>query len=420
MEEAARLDDADPIGSYRDKFHIPTNWIGEPVIYFCGNSLGLQPRTAMEFVDHEIRQWREIAVEGHFSGTHPWVPYHRFVAEGLAEIAGASVDEVVAMNALTVNLHLLMVSFFRPASGRTRIVIENRAFPSDRYAVESQLRFHGLDPAEHLVELQPRDGETALRTSDIVEFLDTEGSSVALVMLGGVNYYTGQFFDIAAITEAAHRNGCTMGLDLAHAAGNVPLRLHDWGVDFAGMCCYKYLNAGPGAVGAVFIHDRHIRDQALPRFDGWWGNRRLTRFEMSHEFDPNLTAEGWQISNSPIFSVATLRASLEIFESATMPALRRKSMQLTGYLEKALLALPNRTFEIITPSNPEERGAQLSLRFRSNGRKTFEALKDADVVCDYREPDVIRLAPAPLYNTFTEAQRFVEILHAVSSQAKSD
>ncbi|MFV1979901.1 MAG: kynureninase [Rhodothermia bacterium] len=410
VEEAARRDESDPLAVYRERFHVPVNWIGEPVVYLCGNSLGLQPIGAIDFVEHELRQWREIAVEGHFTGTHPWMPYHEFVTDGVARIVGALSAEVIAMNTLTVNLHLMMVSFYRPSGKRRRIAIESRAFPSDRYAAASQISFHGLDPATDLVELEPRTGEHTLRTSDIVEFLDREGSDIALVLLGGVNYYSGQLLDIPAITEAGHRNGCVVGFDLAHAVGNVSLQLHDWDVDFAVWCSYKYLNAGPGGIAGAFVHERHLTDRSLPRFAGWWGHEKSSRFSMPRSFKPIPTAEGWQISNPAILTLAALRASLEVFDSVGMDRLRKKSTELTRYLESALLSIDNRPFEIITPSSSDERGAQLSLLFKKNARESYEALKIADVVCDFREPDVIRIAPVPLYNTYADAQRFADII----------
>lgn len=413
MEAASRLDKADRLASFRDEFHIPVNWIGEPVIYFCGNSLGLQPKSATEYVEHELRQWREIGVEGHFSGSHPWVPYHEFVAEGLARVVGAMQEEVVAMNSLTVNLHLMMVSFFRPTPERSCIAVEHHAFPSDRYAAASQLSFHGLDPATNLLELRPREGEHVLRTDDVLDFLSRNGDSIALLLLGGLNYYTGQLFDMERITEMARQKGCVVGLDLAHAVGNVPLALHDWNVDFAVWCTYKYLNAGPGSTGGVFVHQRHHDDAGIPRFAGWWGHDKESRFSMPDEFSPILSAEGWQLSNSSILPLAALRASLEIFDRAGMEHIRQKSVQLTNFLEEGLRALESDSFQIITPDDPTERGAQLSLLFPQNGRMVFEALVTSDVVCDFREPGVIRVAPAPLYNTFSDVARFVRIMREV-------
>jgi kynureninase len=413
------MDRADPLASFRSRFHIPKRKDGTDSIYFCGNSLGLQPKTAREYVMQEMDDWQTMGVEGHFHAKHPWMPYHELLTDQTARLAGALPAEVVVMNTLTVNLHLLLVSFYRPTGARHRIVIESHAFPSDRYAVESQIRFHGFDPSSSLVELKPRNGEDALRTDDILAFLDREGRSVALVMLGGVNYYTGQAFDMAAITEAAHRQGCVAGYDLAHAAGNVLLNLHDWNVDFAVWCSYKYLNAGPGGPAGCFVHERHARDHTLPRFAGWWGHNKTTRFQMGPDFDPIPGAEGWQLSNPPILPLAALRASLEIFDEATMSALRAKSELLTGYLAFLLRGQQSAVFRIITPDNPPERGCQLSLLFSRNGRGVFDHLTAQGVVADWREPDVIRIAPVPLYNTFEDVYEFARLFQSVVGSRES-
>lgn len=407
---ARRLDDADALAPFRERFHVPSAPVGGEQIYLCGNSLGLMPRAAGRAVEEVLADWREKAVAAHFDVEHPWMPYHEFVREPLARLVGARPDEVVAMNSLTVNLHLMMVSFYRPTRERHRIVIEKGAFPSDRHAVASQIAWHGFDPEKSLVELAPREGEHHVRDSDIEQWLDEHGAEVALVLWPGVQYYTGQFFDLDRITRSAHAAGAAAGLDLAHAAGNLPLSLHDTGCDFAVWCSYKYLNSGPGAVAGCFVHERH-GEADLPRFAGWWGHDKKTRFRMGPEFQPTPGADGWQLSNPPILALAPLRASLEIFDEAGMDALREKSILLTGFLEFLLRERLQNAVEIITPANPASRGCQLSLRVRRGaGREMFSRLSGHGVVCDWREPDVIRVAPAPLYNGFKDAYRFVEIL----------
>lgn len=397
--------------NFRDQFHLPLGENGEPLTYLCGNSLGLQPKRAAELVGEELEDWHRLAVEGHFSARRPWMPYHEIVTDPLARLVGARPDEVVAMNSLTVNLHLMMVSFFRPAGARRKIVIERGAFPSDRHAVMSQLRFHGLDPVADLIELEPRDGEHTLHEEDIEALLAREGETIALVLLPGVQYYTGQYLDIERLTKAARAQGCAVGVDLAHAAGNLPLELHDWGPDFAVWCHYKYCNAGPGAVGGCFVHERHAESFDLPRFAGWWGHDKATRFKMGPEFVPMAGAEGWQVSNPPILSLAPLVASLEIFDAADIRTLRARSLQLTGMLERLLDKRLGDYIEVITPREPERRGCQLSLRLRDgDGRAVHDALGEAGVVCDWREPDVIRVAPVPLYNTAEEIEHFVGVL----------
>lgn len=408
-EFAAAADREDSLAGFRKRFHIPQLPEGGDAVYFTGNSLGLQPKTARDYINTELDDWARLGVEGHLHARHPWLPYHEFVTESLARLVGAKPIEVVAMNSLTVNLHLLMVSFYRPTPERCRIVIEKGAFPSDQYAVESQLRFHGID-TESLNELTPREGEAILRTEDILELIDREGESIALLMLGGVNYYTGQAFDMAAITEAGHRKGCVVGFDLAHAAGNLELKLHDWEVDFAAWCSYKYLNAGPGGIAGIFVHERHARSFDLPRFAGWWGHDKATRFLMGPEFVPLAGAEGWQLSNPPIFQLATLRASLEIFDEATVPTLRAKSKRLTGYLEYLLRQIATDRIEVITPADPQQRGCQLSIRVRDADKQLFDAITSRGVFADWREPDVIRVAPVPLYNSFSDVFRFSEII----------
>jgi kynureninase len=408
-EIGVSMDAHDPLGAYRERFYVP-QFEGRDAVYFTGNSLGLQPKTARKYIEEELDDWARLGVEGHLHARHPWLPYHEFVTASLARLVGAKPVEVVAMNSLTVNLHLLMVSFYRPTSERYKIVIEKGAFPSDQYAVESQLRFHGHVKATGLIELVPREGESCLRTEDILETIDREGDSVALILLGGVNYYTGQAFDMRSITEAGHKKGCVVGFDLAHAAGNLELHLHDWGVDLAAWCSYKYLNAGPGGIAGAFVHERHAHSFDLPRFAGWWGHDKETRFLMGPDFLPLAGAEGWQLSNPPIFQLAALRASLEIFDEATMPALRERSVRLTNYLERLLHEINTDRIDIITPSQPEERGCQLSIRVKNADKSLFEAITVRGVIADWREPDVIRAAPVPLYNNFEDISRFCEIL----------
>lgn len=409
-EFAARLDGDDPLGPLRSEFYIPRSPTRRDAIYFTGNSLGLQPKRTRAYIGEELDDWARLGVEGHLHARHPWLPYHEFVTEPLARVVGAKPIEVVAMNSLTTDLHLLMVSFYRPTSDRFKIVIEKGAFPSDQYAVESQLRFHGYHPSTALIELAPRDGESTLGTDDILDAMDRDGDSVALVMLGGVNYYTGQAFDIRRITEAGHRKGCIVGFDLAHAAGNLKLELHDAGVDFAAWCSYKYLNAGPGAIAGIFVHEKHARSFDLPRFAGWWGHDKATRFLMGPDFVPLPGAEGWQLSNPPIFQLAALRASLELFDKAGMEALRTKSELLTGYLAFLLTQIETDRISVITPSDPAERGCQLSIRVRNADKSLFAEITEKGVIADWREPDVIRVAPVPLYNSFTDVFGFYEIL----------
>ncbi|MHC4414163.1 MAG: kynureninase [Planctomycetota bacterium] len=409
---ATHMDEIDPLRGYRTRFHIPRRPEGEPVIYFCGNSLGLQPRGVGAVIEQELDDWARLGVDAHFGGRTPWYSYHEVFRERGARLVGARAGEVVMMNSLTVNLHLMMVSFFHPTAERHKIVMEYPAFPSDLYAVRTHLGTRGLDPDHSLVQLRPPEGEHAIRTEEVEAFLDEHGREVALVLLGGVNFFTGQVFDMARITAAARRAGCTVGLDLAHAAGNVVLKLHDWDVDFAVWCSYKYLNAGPGAVAGCFVHERHGRDHARPRFAGWWGDDPQTRFQMhlQRDFVPQPGAGGWQVSNPPILSMAPLRASLEMFDEAGMAALRRKSQLLTGYLRYLLQRGSSGGFEIITPVEPEAQGCQLSILVREQPKQGQHALAAEGVVCDLREPDVLRVAPVPLYNTFHEVWRFSRIL----------
>lgn len=410
---AQNYDHNDDLRRFRERFHIPRDKNGNEAIYFTGNSLGLQPKTARSYVVQELDDWATFAVEGHIHAKNPWLPYHEFLTDKMAAIVGAKPIETVVMNSLTVNLHLLLVSFYRPTTDRHKIIIEKGAFPSDRYAIASQIRFHGFDPATSLIEIEPRPGENVLRTEDFVEAIQREGPSLATILLGGVNYYTGQAFQMREITAAGHAVGAVVGFDLAHAAGNLDLHLHDWGVDFAAWCSYKYLNAGPGGVAGAFVHERHADCPELPRFAGWWGHDKSTRFQMGPEFHVLRGAEGWQISNPPIFQMAALRASLEIFDEAGMSALRAKSVKLTGYLESLIANIGNDRISVITPSDPEQRGCQLSIRVKGGERSLFEKLTDRGVVADWREPDVIRVAPAPLYNSFEDAFRFAEMLRSV-------
>ena len=405
---AAAMDEQDSLRRFRERFYFPKRHDGSDCVYLCGHSLGLQPKSVRDYIDQELHDWAELGVEGHFRGKHPWMPYHRLLTDQTARLVGAKSAEVVVMNTLTVNLHLMMVSFYRPTSTRHKIVVEGSAFPSDQYAVKSQIRFHGFDPATSLVELKPRSGESTLRTEDVLALIEREGESIALVMLGGVNYLTGQAFDMAAITKAARAKGCKVGFDLAHAAGNLKLELHDWAPDFAVWCSYKYLNGGPGCIAGCFVHERHANAVDLPRFAGWWGHVQDTRFKMGPEFHPTPGAEGWQLSNPSILTMAALRASMDIFDEAGIAALRDKSVSLSGYLEFLLDNLKSDHFSITTPRDPNWRGAQLSLRIPKNGRAICDRLTEEGIIADWREPDVFRVAPAPLYNSYADVYRFVE------------
>ncbi len=411
-EFARRLDSEDPLRGFRERFHIPPGPDGSPSAYLCGNSLGLQPRAAAEVVAGELEDWARLAVEGHDNARRPWYPYHEQFRDPLSRLVGALPHEVVAMNSLTVNLHLMMVSFYRPSGDRNKILIEYPAFPSDRYAVQTQLRHHGVDPAMGLLELRPRDGEHTIRDEDVAETLRRNGDEIALVLLGGVNFFTGQVFDMRRITALARAAGCRVGLDLAHAAGNVPLQLHDWDVDFAAWCSYKYLNAGPGAVAGCFVHERNAADTSIDRFGGWWGNDQASRFQMHlvPDFQPRPDADGWQISNPPVLAMAPLISSLELFDEAGMEALRAKSVRLTGYLEWLLGRLPEGRAEIITPADPDQRGCQLSLLVGGDAAATQSKLTAAGIVSDFRRPNVIRVAPVPLYNSFHDCWRLGEVL----------
>ena len=410
---AAELDAADPLRGFRDEFHLPRHGGGEQR-YFCGNSLGLQPKAVRGALLDELDDWARLGVEGHFHGRHPWMPYHAFVREALAEVVGAQPSEVVAMNSLSVNLHLMMVGFYQPTRARHAILIEAGAFPSDRYAVESQIRFHGFDPATSLIELEGDEADGTISMAALERVLAERGREIALVLWPGVQYRTGQAFDLREITRLGHAQGCTVGFDLAHGAGNLDLQLHDSDCDFAAWCSYKYLNSGPGAIAGCFVHERHAHSER-PRFAGWWGHDQATRFQMGPEFRPTPGADGWQLSNPPIMALAPLRVSLEVFQRAGMARLRAKSLQLTGYLEALIRARLADRLQIVTPSEPERRGCQLSLRVvggRERGRALFEFLGNNGVVGDWREPDVIRISPAPLYNSFDDVRAFADAVAA--------
>ena len=413
-EFAEQADQDDPLRSFRDEFLIPQE-DGHPKTYFLGNSLGLQPKRTREFIDRELKKWQDLAVDGHFRGDNPWFTYHQNTKQYLAELVGAEESEVVMMNNLTTNLHMLLVSFYRPVSGRYKVIMEAGAFPSDQYVIESQVKFHGYDPEDAIIELTPGEGEFTLRTEDILKVIDENKDESCLLFLGGVQYYTGQFFDIKSITSKAKDAGLTVGLDLAHAVGNVPLSLHSSNVDFAAWCGYKYLNGGPGGSSAIFVHEKHADRPDLPRFAGWWGHDEEARFQMEKGFIPMKGADGWQVSNSNIISAAALWASLEIFHEAELLRLREKSILLTGYLEFLLQSIPNYSswFSILTPDDPISRGCQLSLFFHKDGRKVFDILEENGVVVDWREPNVIRAAPVPLYNTFTEVHKLYRIISEI-------
>jgi len=412
-DHARALDAADPLRPWRDRFALPQDGEGRELVYLCGHSLGAQPRQAADYVEEVMRDWRTLGVDGHFSARHAWTSYHERLAPTLARLVGAATSEVVAMNSLTVNLHLMLVSFYRPAGARTALMIERHAFPSDRYAAESQVRYHGLDPARDLIEIAPREGEACLRTDDVLAAIEREGPRTATILLPGIQYLTGQVLDVAAITEAGRRAGCTVGWDLAHAIGNVELDLHGAGADFAAWCSYKYLNGGPGAAGGAFVHERHARAVGLPRFTGWWGHDKATRFRMAPDFQPIPGADGWQLGNPAILAMAPLAASLEHFDAVGLAALRRKSVLLTGYLEALVQERAGAAVEIITPSEPAARGAALSLRLdraRDRARAVFDSLRGRGFVPDWREPGVIRVAAAPFYNGFEDIWCFVDAL----------
>lgn len=414
LDFTRQLDEQDPIKHFRDKFYFPII-NGKECIYFTGNSLGLQPRATQEYVLNELEDWASFGVEGHFHARQPWLSYHEMFPALLTKIVGGLPEEIVVMNQLTVNLHLLMATFYRPAKERFKIICEAKAFPSDQYAFESQARFHGLNPDEVIIEVAPRDGEFAIRTEDILNTIKQHANQTALVIFSGVNYYNGQVFDMNAITRAAHDAGAYCGFDLAHAAGNIELHLHDWNVDFACWCSYKYLNSGPGGVAGAFIHQKHIADKNLPRLAGWWGYEKATRFQMEKGFKPIPTAEGWQLSNAPVLSMAAHKASLDIFEEAGMENLIAKGKHLSDYLFFIIEGLnknsKEKLIEVITPK--DAKGCQVSILMLKKGKEVFEALKNNGVIADWREPNVIRIAPVPLYNSFEDVRRFGEIVHSI-------
>jgi kynureninase len=411
---ARQLDEQDPLKNFRDKFYFPT-FHEKTVRYFTGNSLGLQPKTVASYIQQELEDWQKYGVEGHFMAKRPWFSYHENLTEKVAKIVGAKPIEVVVTHSLTTNLHLLMVSFYRPQGKRTKILCEAKAFPSDQYALESQVKFHGLNLAEHLVEVGPRAGEQLIREEDILSKIEELGDELALVMIGGVNYYTGQLFDMAAITKAGHSVGAIVGFDLAHAAGNINLQLHEWGLDFAAWCSYKYLNSSPGGVSGMFVHERHANKPELPRFAGWWGHDKSSRFMMEPGFKPMQGAEGWQLSNAPVLGMAAHLASVEIFEEAGMDRIGEKRDLMTAFLEFVIDDISERnkdrvSFELITPRDKTKRGAQLSIMAKGQGKALFDALSAEGVVADWREPNVIRVAPAPLYNSFEDCYWFGQLL----------
>ncbi len=407
---ARAQDEKDVLHKYRNQFHIPKQVNGEPFVYLCGNSLGLQPKSTKAALQQELLDWQNLGVEGHFHAKNPWMPYHEFLTEAMARVVGAKPQEVVVMNTLTVNLHLMMVSFYQPKGKRNKILIEADAFPSDKYAVESQIRFHGLDPKECLIELKARKGETCLRMEDIQSVIDREGEQIALVLFGNTNYYTGQFFDMKAITEWGHAKGCKVGFDCAHGAGNLPLNLHDSGCDFAVWCNYKYLNAGPGSLGGAFVNERHFNDPTIPRLEGWWGHDKATRFKMRDAFDPTPTVEAWQLSNPPILSMVAVWASLKMFDEVGIENLRKKAISLTGYLEELVKSLGEEVVHIITPADPKQRGTQLSIQVKNANKNLFNQITADGVIADWREPDVIRVAPVPMYNSYEDVYHFYAIL----------
>jgi kynureninase len=416
---ARMMDEKDPLKDFRNKFFIPQH-NGKDCIYFTGNSLGLQPKLTAQYVQQELDDWAKMGVEGHFQAKNPWLSYHEIFSKQLSEIIGCKENEVVVMNSLTVNLHLLMVSFYKPTRQRYKIICETKAFPSDQYAFETQAKYHGYEPADAIIEVSPRDGEYHLMTEDIISLINKHGDSVAVVLFGGVNYYTGQYFDLKAITDAAHSTGAYAGFDLAHAVGNVELKLHKWNVDFACWCSYKYLNSGPGGVAGVYIHEKHVANAELPRFAGWWGYTKEARFKMEKGFEAIPTAEGWQLSNAPILSMAAHKASLDIFETAGMEKLHLKRKMLSDYLlfiiEDHNKQFGEKIIEVITPREENAKGCQVSMLMLRRGKEIFDELTKQGVIADWREPNVIRVAPVPLYNSFEDIYRFGEIVRTTISK----
>tara|TARA_R110002072_G_scaffold202443_8_gene360266 strand:- start:220 stop:1482 length:1263 start_codon:yes stop_codon:yes gene_type:complete len=410
LDYAKQLDQEDSLSYLRKEFHIPKDKQGNEWLYFTGNSLGLQPKNTQKYIQQELDDWAHFGVEGHFEAQNPWLSYHEFLTDNMAKIVGAKPIEVVVMNTLTTNLHLLMASFYQPTKEKYKIVIESDAFPSDRYAVQSQLEFHGYDANDGLVEWKPREGEELLRMEDLESILEEQGDDIALLLIGGVNYYTGQYLDIKKIGELGHAKNCMVGIDLAHGAGNIQPNLHDSNVDFAAWCTYKYLNSGPGSLAGLFVHERHANRKDLPRFAGWWNHNKETRFNMRQPFDVMSGAEGWQLSNPPILSMAAIRASLDMFAKVGMKALREKSEKLTGFFEYLINQIDSDQIQIITPSNPKERGCQLSIQVKNADKSLHKKLTENNIITDWREPDVIRCAPVPMYTSFEDVYRMMVVL----------
>ena len=413
LDYAKQLDQEDPISYLRNEFHIPRDKNGKEWLYFTGNSLGLQPKITSKYIEQELDDWANFGVEGHFEAKNPWLSYHELLTDTMAKVVGAKPIEVVVMNTLTTNLHLLMVSFYQPSKTKYKIIIESDAFPSDRYAVQSQLSFHGFDPEEALIEWKPKEGKELLELEDLKSILDSQGDEVALLLIGGVNYYTGQYLDIKKIAELGHAKKCMVGIDLAHGAGNIQPNLHDSSIDFAAWCTYKYLNSGPGSLSGLFVHEKHAQRKDLPRFAGWWNHNKETRFNMRQPFDVMEGAEGWQLSNPPILSMAAIKASLDIFEKVGMDALVKKSKKLTGFFEYLVNEIASDTIEIITPTNPNERGCQLSLQVKNADKNLHKKLTENNIITDWREPDVIRCAPVPMYTSFEDVYHMVTILESL-------
>ncbi len=413
LDYAKQLDREDPLSYLRKEFHIPRDKHGKEWLYFTGNSLGLQPKITEKYIRQELEDWANLGVEGHFEAKNPWLSYHELLTDTMAKIVGAKPIEVVVMNTLTTNLHLLMVSFYQPTKTKYKIIIESDAFPSDRYAVQSQLSFHGFDPEEALLEWKPKEGKELLELEDLEFLLDTHGDEVALLLIGGVNYYTGQFLDLKKITELGHAKDCMVGIDLAHGAGNIQPNLHDNGVDFAAWCTYKYLNSGPGSLSGLFVHEKHANRKDLPRFAGWWNHNKETRFNMRQPFEVMEGAEGWQLSNPPILSMAAIKASLDIFEKVGMTTLLKKSKRLTGFFEYLIHQVDSDTIKIITPSNTNQRGCQLSLQVKNADKNLHHKLTEHNIITDWREPDVIRCAPVPMYTSFEDVYHMVKTLESL-------
>ena len=413
LDFAKQLDQEDPISYLRNEFHIPRDKKGKEWLYFTGNSLGLQPKITSKYIEQELDDWANFGVEGHFEAKNPWLSYHELLTDTMAKVVGAKPVEVVVMNTLTTNLHLLMVSFYQPSKTKYKIIIESDAFPSDRYAVQSQLSFHGFDPEEALIEWKPKEGKELLELEDLKSILDSQGDEVALLLIGGVNYYTGQYLDIKKIAELGHAKKCMVGIDLAHGAGNIQPNLHNSSIDFAAWCTYKYLNSGPGSLSGLFVHEKHAQRKDLPRFAGWWNHNKETRFNMRQPFDVMSGAEGWQLSNPPILSMAAIKASLDIFEKVGMDALVKKSKKLTGFFEYLVNEIASDTIKIITPTNPNERGCQLSLQVKNADKNLHKKLTENNIITDWREPDVIRCAPVPMYTSFEDVYHMVTILESL-------